>query len=180
MFCLLKIDSLKLNLLLFFLTILFSDVYSQNKPAYKSKKEILVSKNSDTIKPVENKNRTTTLQPPDKLSKDYSEALKQVLSLDNSQYSRILTVNRDLIEKIDDLVYSSKDYSTFKEGIKIADQERLFKYKSILNPSQLKMYVADGSLSGLNKVMAKNSNSNASSDSITMKDNAKPEKKSKN
>jgi|GEM_PF-3125849 len=94
------------------------------------------------------------LLPPEKLSKDYTAALKQILNLSNAQYDKMLLVNRALIEKIDALVYTSKDYSTFRQGIKLADKTRFEKYKVFLTPQQLKAYSQDSSLTGLNKVLS--------------------------
>jgi len=96
------------------------------------------------------------LLPPEKLTKDYTDALKQILNLNNAQYDKMLQVNRALIDKIDALVYSSKDYSTFLQGLKLADKIRLDKYKVFLTPNQFKAYTQDSSLSGLNKVNVKN------------------------
>jgi hypothetical protein len=100
-------------------------------------------------------NSKVKLIPPDKLTREYTDALKQVLNLSNAQYDKMLQVNRALIDKIDALVYSSKDYSSFLLGLKLADKMRMDKYKVFLTPIQLKTYVQDSTLSGLNKVSLK-------------------------
>jgi hypothetical protein len=120
------------------------------------KKEIAKSDTSLTV--VSNSHSVDIkLVPADKLSKEYTDALKQVLKLDTGQYNKMFLVNKNLIDKIDALVYSSKDYPSFQKGIKVADKERLTKYRSILSPDQLKSYTEDSTLTGLNKVIYKNS-----------------------
>lgn len=95
------------------------------------------------------------LLPPEKLTKDYTDALKQILNLSNAQYNRMIQVNRVLIDQIDALVYSSKDYPSFLLGLKLADKARMDKYRVFLTPSQFKAYSQDSSLSGFNKVNLK-------------------------
>ncbi len=102
-----------------------------------------------------NRQSMVHLLPPDKLAKDYTDALKQILNLNALQYDKIIQVNRVLIDKIDALIYSSKDYGTFKQGLTVANKERLDHYKEILSPAQLKSYTQDSTLTGLVKVMTK-------------------------
>lgn len=69
--------------------------------------------------------------------------MKSQLSLNDGQYSRVLAINKDYLQKVVDnpgatVVQKSKNK-------KVYDEERDGKLKSVLNDSQYKIYVANRS-----------------------------------
>lgn len=82
-------------------------------------------------------------------SKEYTLALKQVLSLTDDQSLKMVDINTQLIQQIDKLAKSSKTSSEYHDGLQLADRARVEGYSKILSEKQLKVYSNTPQLSGL-------------------------------
>ena len=82
-------------------------------------------------------------------SKEYTNALKQVLNLSDDQSHKMIEINTALIQQIDKLSKSSKNTAEFQLGLQEADHSRVDGYSKILTPKQFKVYTDTPQLSGL-------------------------------
>ena len=125
------------------------------------------------------------LLPVTERSKQYTDALKQVINFSDVQYKKMLLANNVFITQIDQLGKSSKDNLSFQRGLQEADKARVETYKTILDDKQLKMYLDNPSLSGLREASiveikdglitdpVKNKTKTISPDSLKKKNNKK-------
>jgi len=104
---------------------------------------------ADNASPTGGKTAAGALLPAPERTKQYTDALKQVLRLNDDQYNRLKPVNADFIKQIDKLTQTSKDNVSFQQGIMEADKIRVEKYRTILNAKQFKIYTDNPQLSGL-------------------------------
>ena len=82
-------------------------------------------------------------------SKEYTNALKQVLNLSEDQSHKMTEVNTVLIQQIDKLSKSSRNSAEFQQGLQEADRSRVEGYNKILTTKQFKVYTETPQLSGL-------------------------------
>jgi len=82
-------------------------------------------------------------------SKEYTNALKQVLNLSDDQSHKMIEINTALIQQIDKLSKSSRNNAEFQLGLQEADHSRVDGYSKILTPKQFKVYTDTPQLSGL-------------------------------
>ena len=84
-------------------------------------------------------------------SKEYTDAIRQVLNLTDEQTKKLIDVNTVFISQIDKLVKTSKKSIDFKQGLEQADRQRVEYYSKILNAKQFRVYEGTPQLSGLTK-----------------------------
>ena len=82
-------------------------------------------------------------------SKEYTNALKQVLNLSEDQSHKMIDINTFLIQQIDKLSKSSRNNTEFQQGLQEADRIRVEGYYKILTVKQFKVYTDTPQLSGL-------------------------------
>ncbi len=84
-------------------------------------------------------------------SKEYTEAIRQVLNLTDEQTRKLVDVNTVFIGQIDKLTKTTKSAIEFQQGIQQADRQRVEYYNKIMNARQFKVYEETPQLSGLTR-----------------------------
>ena len=89
---------------------------------------------------------TVTVNAQDKVQEGAVKVtahMKSQLSLNDGQYTRVLAINKDYLQKVTDNPGATTVEKAKKK--KVYDEERDEKLKSVLNASQYKIYVANRS-----------------------------------
>lgn len=84
-------------------------------------------------------------------SKEYTDAIRQVLNLTDDQTRRLIDVNTIFISQIDKLTKTAKSPVEFQQGITQADRQRVEFYSKIMTAKQFKVYEETPQLSGLTR-----------------------------
>lgn len=121
---------------------------STNEPAIKSKSIVKPGTATDKELRATNGSSIPLVSALDR-SKEYTNALKQVLNMTDDQTRKMTEVNTVFIQQIDKLSKVSKNNTEFQLGLTDADRTRVEGYNKLLTARQFKVYTDTPQLSGL-------------------------------